>query len=411
MSIREKDRTILRALAKRVAEIAADPVQQETRQLWRKLNRLVRTRPLILLQDGTHHETGDKIRLETRDEFARGQEHGLRTRIYRWEHVRDDRIWEDKIHCPIAMQSTGYGIAEDATRPDHVFGAKHYNTVIADDDDASRIPMPTVTVDREQTERNYQRLCDLYDGILSVEKRGIGGYWYAPMDSFITWRGIEQTFTDMIDRPKWLHSWMNRMCEFHLSQLDQYEELNVLSLNNGADGVGSGGIGCTDLLPQKDFDVTHVRAVDQWSHATTQIFSEVSPAMHEEFALAYEKRFLDRFGLANYGCCEPLDLKVDLILKHIPNVRRISISPKANVARGAEAIGRRAIFSRKPNPTILGTDSWDIDFLREQLRDTLEKTRDCVVEVIMKDLHTVHGQPERMGQWVDMAKQLSQEYA
>jgi hypothetical protein len=27
--------------------------------------------------------------------------------------------------------------------------------------------------------------------------------------------------------------------------------------------------------------------------------------MHEEFALQYEKRWLERFGLTYYGCCEP----------------------------------------------------------------------------------------------------------
>ena len=411
MTVSERDGTILRDLAKRVAEIAADPVQQETVDLWKRLNRLERTRPPVLLHDGTQHETGHKVTLETEDDFARGQELDLRGRIYRWDHMRDDSIWEAKVRCSIAVKSTDYGIAEDSTKPDHVFGAKRFNTVIGDDEDPCRIPMPTVTVDWDETERRYSSLCDLYDGILTVEKRGVAGYWYAPLDSFITWRGIERTFMDMVDRPEWLHSWLERMCEFHLSELDQYEDLNVLSLNNGNSGIGSGGIGYTDELPPSDFDATHVRTVDQWGHATTQIFSEVSPAMHEEFALHYEKRFLARFGLANYGCCEPLDLKVDLILKHIPNVRRLSMSPKANVRRGAEALGRRAIFSYKPNPAIIGMETWDVEFARGGLRDALEETRGCVVEVIMKDLHTCRGEVRRMWEWIDMAKHLSEEYA
>jgi len=411
MTIVEKDRTILRDLAKQVAAIAAHPIQQETIDLWKRLNRLERTRPPILLHDGTQHETGRKVELVTEGKFARGQEHDLSSRIYRWEHMRDDSIWEAKVHCGIAVESTGYGIAGDATKPDHVFGARQFNTVIADDEAPSRIPMPTVTVDRDETERRCQRLCELYDGILTVEKRGVAGYWYAPLDSFITWRGIKRTFVDMIDRPAWIHSWLERMCEFHLSLFDQYEQLRVLSLNNGNCGIGSGGIGYTDQLPQPDFDGTHVRPVDQWGHATTQIFSEVSPAMHEEFALRYEKRYLSRFGLANYGCCEPLDLKVDLILEHIPNVRRLSMSPKANVARGAKALARRAIFSYKPNPAIIGMERWDVEFARSQLRDAFEKTRGCVVEVIMKDLHTCRGEVSRMWEWVDMAKRLSEEYA
>jgi hypothetical protein len=88
-------------------------------------------------------------------------------------------------------------------------------------------------------------------------------------------------------------------------------------------------------LPQGDFDGTHVRAIDQWGHATTRIFSEVSPAMHDEFALTYEKRF----GLDSYGCCEPLDGKLNII-ETIPNLRRISMSPWVDPARSAEGIGR-----------------------------------------------------------------------
>ena len=45
--------------------------------------------------------------------------------------------------------------------------------------------------------------------------------------------------------------------------------------------------------------------------------------MHEEFALRYESRWLERFGLSNYGCCEPLDRKVDIIKKAVPNLRRL----------------------------------------------------------------------------------------
>ena len=411
MTLDNGDRTILRDLAERVGEIAADPVQQETADLWKRLNRLERTRPLILLHDGTQHETGNKVDLVTQDEFARAQELDLRSRIYRWEHMRDDSVWEAKAHSGVAVSSTGHGISQDATCPDHVFGARHFNTVIQNDEDPSRIPMPTVTVDREETERGYQRLCDLYDGILTVEKRGVAGHWYAPLDDFITWRGIEQTFVDMVDRPEWLHSWLERMCEFQLSLLDQYAELGVLSLNNENCGTGSGGLGWTDELPQPDFDAEHVRTLDQWGHATTQIFSEVSPAMHEEFALAYEKRFLERFGLAYYGCCEPLHHKVDIILKHIPNLRKLSMSPRADVARGAEELGKRAVFSYKPNPTMIGMEAWDPGYVRSQLRDAFEKTRGCVVEVIMKDLHTCRGDVTRMWEWIDVAKELSEEYA
>lgn len=410
MAVSEKDKRILRDLAQRLAEIASLSVQGDKAELWRRLNRLERVRPLILLRNGTWHETGHLIRLETEGEFAREQENWLRKTLFHWEHMKDDTVYEAKVSCPIVIRETGMGISVNATAPDHIFGAKRYNPVLKDDDDPSRIPMPEVTVDWEQTEKNYQRLCEIYDGILTVEKRGVSGHWFAIMDTFIQWRGLENTFTDMVGRPKWVHSWMERMTRWHLTRLEQYEELGVLSLNNANQGIGSGGQGFTDELPQPDF-TGKVRTIDQWAHAATQIFSEVSPAMHEEFALRYEKKFLSRFGLASYGCCEPLDRKVDIIRRNLPNLRRISMSPWVDVARGAEAVGKDFIFSYKPNPAILGMESWDRELARKQLKDALDKTRHCVVEVLMKDLHTCRNEPPRMWEWVDMAMELAEEYA
>jgi len=410
MSLSKKDKMVVRDLAKKLAEIAALPVQKEKVELWRRFNCLERVRPMVLLQNATWHETGDQIKLETEDGFAREQEWRLRTMLYHWEHMPDDHVYEAKVYSPIVVRNTGMGVGVNATRPNHVFGAAKYNPVLSDDADPEMIPMPTVTVDWEETERIYQRFSDLYDGILTVEKRGVGGYGFTIMDQFVQWRGLQNTFTDMIDRPEWVHAWMEQMTQWHLNCLDQYEKLNVLSLNNNNNIVGSGGLGFTDELPQPDSDGTRVRAIDMWGHATTQIFSEVSPAMHDEFALSYEKRFLNRFGLASYGCCEPLDKKLDIV-KTIPNLRRVSMSPWVDVERGAEGLGNKYVFSHRPNPEIIGMAKWDGEFVRNQLRDALEKTRGCVVEVVMVALHTCQKEPRRMWEWVKMAMQLAEEYA
>ena len=411
LTVSNKGREIIRDLARKCAEIAADPCQEQTAQLWTKLNRLERTRPLVLLHDGTQLETGDRVTCTTDGEAARQIEHQLLQQIWHWENMRDDTVWSDRYDVPIAVHITDHGIEPDWTKPDHVFGASHFNQVIPDGDDPSRLKMPEVTVDWDDTNERFDFVSDVLGDILQVNKVGVQGSWFAPLDTFITWRGIEQTFIDMIDAPQWLHAWLEGMCQFDLSMYDQLEKLGVLSLNNREICIGSGGLGYTDLLPQPDFDGEHVRTKDMWGHATTQIFSEVSPAMHEEFALQYEARVMELFGLCNYGCCEPLDLKVDVVLKHIPSVRKLSMSPKANYERGAEALGKKAVFSYKPNPAILGVPNWDVSAAREQLRDVYEKTKHCVVEVIMKDLHTVRGEVSRMSDWVYMAKDLAQEYA
>jgi hypothetical protein len=78
-------------------------------------------------------------------------------------------------------------------------------------------------------------------------------------------------------------------------------------------------------------------------------------------------------------------------------------------ARGAEGLGDRFIFSYKPNPAIIGMEAWDRALARSVLKDALDKTRGCVVEVIMKDLHECRGEPWRMWEWMDMAMELAEE--
>ena len=148
-----------------------------------------------------------------------------------------------------------------------------------------------------------------------------------------------------------------------------------------------------------------------WGTAATQIFADVSPAMHEEFALQYEGRLLKRFGLACYGCCEPLHHKVGIIRKHIPHLRRVSMSPWADVEAGAEAVGKELIFSYKPNPAIMAGDRWEIEGVKADLRRVLEVTRGCAVEILMKDLHTCNGHPERMWEWTRGAMEVAEEFA
>ncbi len=132
--------------------------------------------------------------------------------------------------------------------------------------------------------------------------------------------------------------------------------------------------------------------------------------MHEEFALQYERQWLARFGLTYYGCCEPLHQKLG-ILKSVPNLRKISMSPWADVEKGVEGIGTRYVFSYKPNPAIFAEDTWNLAKARADLTSVLEKTRGCHVEIILKDISTVRYEPRRLWEWAGMAMQVVEEFA
>ena len=322
MPDKTKEVQLIRELAKRVAEIAADPIHEEKKRMWIKLNQLERVRPLIHVQaidDSIWSELIPNEQFVCETPMMREQEISLRRKIYCWEHFRDDRVVEDVVESPIRIfgESKGehFGVPFESKLPDREFGAKKFVPVINDEKDIDLINTnPEVSVDWEETDRGYNRLRELYDGILRVEKKGVDFIWVSLIDTVIQWRGIEQTFVDLVERPVWVHDMLERMKSAISSSHHQMEALGVLARSDGNTGLGSGGFGWTDELPREGYDGTHVRLSDMWARAATQIFTEgISPQAHDEFAIQYEKPLLEEFGLSAYGCCEPLHNKLRFV--------------------------------------------------------------------------------------------------
>ncbi len=405
MRIEKEEKKYLRELAKKVAEVAQLPRQKEMVQSWKRHNSLKPGRPMILIfPEGAWNELLPEENLVVSDSFWRGVERDLRWRLYYHQYLQDDSVIDDCLRIPRAINNTGWGVEVRQIRPEEKRGACHYEPVLKEEKDLEKIKFPQVTEDREETERRLEIAQDIFAGILRVELTGVTGLWFSPVDWLATWRGLDNLFIDLTERPAWVHQVMEKITTGTISLLDQYEKSGLLSLNNGNHYVGSGALGFTDQLPQKDFDGKNVRTIDMWGHATAQIFSLVSPVMHEEFALQYEKRVLSRFGLNCYGCCEPLHKKLRQVEK-IPRLRRISMSPWVDIGEAAQFVGNRFIFSWKPNPAIIAGEFWEPEEARKMVRQALSLTRGCILEIVMKDTHTCRNQPQRMSQWVKIAKQ------
>ncbi|MCC6446220.1 MAG: hypothetical protein IT210_22555 [Armatimonadetes bacterium] len=408
MSIPESDRSILRRLAERQVEVAALPAQQETIREWKRLNARKPGRPLVWINEVPWHEMNcnDELTLRCADPFCRGVERQLRATLYQWEHFPGDMVVEPFFYSPLVIHDTGFGIGEDVRviRMDPASGivSREFHRQIREEKDLEKIKMPVLSLDSEATERNFHRLQDIIGDILAVQKCGVVHTWFAPWDELIRWWGVQDAMTDLVDRPELVRQAMDRLVNAYLARLEQWQAINALSLTAGDYRVGSGGLGYTDDIPQPDFNPERVRPCDQWGCATAQIFSDVSPRMHEEFALRYELRWLSRFGINYYGCCEPLHTKID-ILSAVPNLRKISMSPRADVDKTVSRAGDRYALSHKPNPAVFATDTWNPAQARFALRTVLEKTRGCAVEVIMKDVSTIRYEPQRLWEWSRIA--------
>jgi len=404
-----RDKAVLRALADEVAEIAALPVHEEKAALWRRLNDLDSARPMVWVNEICWNEmnVGDELTLRTRHPWAQDQERGLRRLLYQWRHLPGDMIVDGFLTCPLAIHSTDFGIIEDVDtiKMDETSDicSRHFKILIKEPEDIQKIRMPVVTHDEKATEIRYQAMCEVYDGIMPVRKSGQTHIWFTPWDYLIRWWGVQEAMLDIIARPDMVHAAVDRMVDAWMAELDQFVEQNLLSLDCNNTRVGSGGYGYVSALPGPRFEPEHVKPHNMWGCSNAQIFSDVSPDMHWAFAVEHDLRWLTRWGLTYYGCCEPLDGKIDM-LRRIPNLRKISVSPWCNPERAVNEIGRDYVISHKPNPAILAETQWDPVQARKNIRAFLDAAGgQCHVELIMKDVSTVRYHPQRLWEWTALA--------
>jgi hypothetical protein len=217
--------------------------------------------------------------------------------------------------------------------------------------------------------------------------------------------GLQQMMVAMCANPEGLHrilAFLQGQCAAYIEWLSKE---GLLSLNNENDYTGSGSMGYTRALPQPDWKPGDpVRTQDLWVLSESQETVVCSPAQFEEFVLHYQAPIAARFGRCYYGCCEPVHDRWHLV-RQFPNLKRVSISPWCDQNIMAEAVGRDYVFSRKPNPTLVSVPDFDEDLIRKDLQTTLTAARNCNLEIILKDVHTLCGQPQRMARWVELARE------
>lgn len=407
--LNKKDVTIIRELAAHVAEIAALPVQEEKRVLWRKLNACEPVRPMVMVDQVCWNEMHleDGLTLQCDDEACRKYEVNLRRILYQWKHFPVDRVVESFVRVPKAIRNTNLGVVvheETAVSdPTNAVVAHKYENQFQTEDDLEKVRTPHVNHDQAETERRVAFAQELFDGLLEVRPWGVDLY-LSLWDPISTWMGVENALFAMIDKPDFMHRLLARMTNSYLSMLDQMEEQGLLC---GEQSLIHCTGAYTDELPGPDYDPQRPRTKDLWMFGLAQMLSSVSPAMFKEFEVDYTRRICERFGLVYYGCCDPLDDKMAEV-RMIPNVRKVSMSPWVDEERGAAEIGGDFVYSRKPNPAFLAMGDFDGAHIRKDLittRDICEK-HGCPLELIQKDISTVCYQPERLFEWARIAMEV-----
>ncbi len=403
------DLQIIRQLAARVAEIAARPVQEEKRALWRKLNARQPVRPMVMIDQVCWHELNGagELTLQCTDAECRGYEEHLRRILYQWQHFPVDRVVENFIRVPKAIHNTGFGIGireEIAVGdPTNSVVSHQYENQLQAEADLEKIQEPKISHDSAETMRRLVVAHELFDGLLAVRAEGCDPY-LSLWDPISMWMGVENALYAIIDRPDFMHRLLTRLTAGYLSLLDQLEAQGLLC---GPQSLVHCTGAETDELPAPNYDPQKPRTKDRWMFGLSQMLATVSPDMFKEFEVDYTSRICARFGLVYYGCCDPLDGKMAEV-RLIPNVRKVSMSPWANEERGAAEIHGDFVFSRKPNPAFVATDHFNPTQVREDLLATRKvcDKHGCPLEFILKDISTVGYEPQRLAEWSRIAMQV-----
>ncbi len=403
LTIAPQDRTILRQLAAATAELAARPLEQQKRDLWRRHNALEPTRPVIFCDpENGWHEIFPDAALACTGELARLWEYRLRKEVFWGQEMGDDRVIEPVFDVAHIFTTSGWGFAVEKIGGEHG-GSYVWDAPVKTRAELEKLHFPQIDVDAAATATLLALAQDTFDGLLTVRLR-TAWWWTLGMTwTLVGLRGLNRLMYDLMDEPDLIHDLMAILRDGTLAVLDSLEARNLLSLNTDGTYVGSGGFGWTDQLPQPDF-AGRVRTCDMWGFAESQETVGISPAMFEEFIFPYQLPLLARFGLNCYGCCEPLDRRWHVV-QRFPRLRRVSVSPWADRPYMAEMLGDRYILSMKPHPADLAMAGFNEEHVRAVVRRDLRATRDCRVEMIMKDNHTIGNDPRRVVRWVQIARE------
>ncbi len=201
--IGHEDRRVLRELAKRVAEIAALPIQAERARLWRELNRHRPERAMVLAQTGCLVPEAD---LQCEEPMCRQLEWGLRWKLYRHEHIHDDYPCTGFLDIRCAVDVSDYGVAEERIYGEiDGFGAYKVNPPIKSPEDFEKLRPRRIAVDHEATNRRVEAAEDILGDILQVRKQGETLCRNMLSRKLIHLRGYDQFLLDMYDNPGLLH--------------------------------------------------------------------------------------------------------------------------------------------------------------------------------------------------------------
>lgn len=413
-----KEKECLRKLAGQWIEIAKSDDMKTKKRQWKALRDLKPERPMILFE--TFAVSGFVVddELECENEFLRNVERTMVYGIKQYNELGDDIVLEEYFRIPWKLLRSDYGMQIIEHHADNSMGYLS-NFPIKTPDDLKRLKERKFSVNVNETLGVKDTIEEIFGDILPVK---IGNY-----DNFLTNTGFNpftgNNFVGItmdafkligndnlllwpIDHPDALHELMRFLTDDRIRFFNWMLDNELLDFNSDNQFAGPSGYGYVSDLPKVGSD-KKVEFKDLWVWPESQESAMYSPAMFDEFCLAYIAEVSNMFGMAYYGCCEAIDDRFTYIKKALPGLRTLSVSGWNNFEKVAEMLGKDYVYCRKPTPSHISNEgNWEL--MEKDLKLTYEaiKKNGCPVELVVRDVYDIHGDMKRLPQWVNLTKKV-----
>jgi len=400
------DKKVLYDLACQVKEIAESDEMNRRRAAWRKMNSFKSDRPLIYVRAYALDEIFDFSQLKCEDPVLRDYEYQLHDAIIR-SKLGDDYIVEPWLEMNASyklVNKSHWGVRVSMGEHPGAGGAAAFAPVLLNED-FSCLKTAPYEVDEQKTALRQEKLEEAVGGAMDVFVCRQGPYkdWSGDISTDLgKLRGMEQMMWDVYDNPEFFHGVLAFMRDAILKNHEEAEAAGGFSLANHQNQ-------CMPYAEDMEDPDPFVKGVSRkrlWRFLAAQEYTNFSPEMFWEFILQYQQPILEQFGMTAYGCCEDLTGVIPY-LRRIKNLRRIAVSPFANVEKCAEQIGKDYILSWRPDPSLMLATGLNEDCVRKYMKQhfTYFKENQNHFDITLKDVQTVAHQPENTARWVQIVRE------
>lgn len=412
MSILSEDKKIIQELALQYKELATSPRQKQLKEEWRQHNSLKKTRPLIVCSwdNGSNlaeYLLRNQMRCKTPELYR--QELFLRNSLYHAQ-MEDDWTYDPFLIIEAVKKqhpAGDFGYTPVRTQVGQAFLTEPF---VYEMEDLKKLSATEHWIDEEKTRERRQFYEDVFDGTLDIcmdRRPHYAGFGISDLSTVLAEiLGYENMMISMYEDPDLVHAVLAFLRDAVLAQIRTGNENGDFTPRGG--WLECEGTPYCEELADPSWQPKPCTTKEIWGLFAAQEFSVISPDMYEEFMLQYQLPIMENYGLVSYGCCENPTGKIDNLRK-IPNLRRIGITPSADVASCARQIQEDYVFALRPNPAMICA-SFDRDSVYKQMETSMEAARGTHFDVMLKDISSVQGDPNRLFEWVKIAQDIAERF-